>query len=69
MGWNLEGLTVLGLYLETFPVCGKVTNSRVKYGGEVQHTVVLDNPTKIFNSTRVRILLDHKEVLKVMSDG
>jgi hypothetical protein len=33
--WNLEGLNVWGMYLDMFPVSGRVELSRVKYGGGV----------------------------------
>ena len=46
--WNLEGLTVKGYYLGTTPVEGVVTNSRVKFGGKVQHNVDLYFPITMF---------------------
>jgi hypothetical protein len=55
--------------METFPVAGLVTLSRVKYGGDVQHTVVLDEPIKIYGpEVRERVLLDHKNVTRVQSN-
>ena len=63
--WNLEGLKVWGMYLDTFPVSGRVELSRVKYGGGVQHTIVLDNPITVFNNVRDRVLLDHGDVVRV----
>jgi hypothetical protein len=42
--WNLEGMQVEGKYMGEFPVQGKVVSSRVKYGGEVVHTVILSKP-------------------------
>jgi hypothetical protein len=69
MNWNLEGLHVTGLYMDEFPVAGLVTLSRVKYGGDVQHTVVLDEPIKIYGiDVRERVLLDHKNVTRVQSN-
>ena len=63
--WNLEGMNVQGLYLGSFKVSGRVELSRVKYGGGVQHTVVLDEPFFIYGAYRDRVLLDHENVLKV----
>ena len=65
--WNLEGQIVRGVYFNV-PVEGVVTLSRVKYGGEVQHTVDLFFPitlyeyTTIFGSERTTVLLDANEV-------
>jgi hypothetical protein len=67
MNWNLEGLHVTGLYMDEFPVAGLVTLSRVKYGGGVQHTVVLDEPIQVYSAMRERVLLDHENVVRVQS--
>ena len=63
--WNLEGMNVQGLYLGSFKVSGRVELSRVKYGGGVQHTVVLDQPIEVYSQVRDRVLLDQENVLKV----
>ena len=42
--WNREGQAVSFLYKGSVPCSGKVTSSRVLYGGDVQHTVILDVP-------------------------
>ena len=60
--WNLEGLTVKGYYLGTTPVEGVVTNSRVKFGGTVQHNVDLYFPITMFGEERTSVLLDANEV-------
>jgi hypothetical protein len=65
--WNLEGLHVTGMYMGDYPVSGRVVLSRVKYGGGVQHTVVLDNPINVYSSERDRVLLDHQNVVRVRS--
>ena len=62
--WNLEGLTVRGEYFGV-PVEGVVTLSRVKYGGEVQHTVDLFFPITIFGDERTSVLLDANEITHV----
>ena len=65
--WNLEGLTVRGLYMGEYPVSGRVELSRVKYGGEVQHTVVLDKAIKFPWRTEPaeRLLVEHKYIEQV----
>jgi hypothetical protein len=67
MNWNLEGLTITGTYLETFPIVGKVELSRVKYGGGVSHHIVLDQPIEVFGDMRDRVILDHRDVTSVKS--
>ena len=42
--WLLEGKRVKGLYLDQYEVVGTVAESRVRYGGFVQHNVKLDTP-------------------------
>jgi hypothetical protein len=59
--WNLEGQIVRGVYFNV-PVEGVVTLSRVKYGGEVQHTVDLFFPITLFGSERTTVLLDSNEI-------
>ena len=59
--WNLEGQTVRGAYFG-LPVEGIVTLSRVKFGGTVQHTVVLFFPITMFGSERTTVLLDANEI-------
>jgi hypothetical protein len=65
--WNLEGLSVTGRYMGEYPVSGRVVLSRVKYGGGIQHTVVLNEPIQIYNAVRDRVLLDHENVEFVRS--
>ena len=65
--WNLEGLRVTGLYMGVFPISGRVELSRVKYGGGIQHTVVLDQSVQIYGQVRDRLLLDHENVSNVRS--
>ena len=66
--WNLEGQTVTGMYLNMFSVKGQVSESRVKYGGQVQHTVELERPIVVFGSKKDRVLLDSNEVQFVWSE-
>ena len=61
--WNLEGITVRGTYFG-LPVEGVVTESRVKYGGTVQHTIDLFRPISLFSTSehRTTVLLDANEI-------
>ncbi len=63
--WNKEGQHVAGVYLKAYTVSGMVTESRVKYGGRVQHTVQLDKPLQIFGRTAEVLLLDDEELFPV----
>jgi hypothetical protein len=65
MSWNKEGQRVAGVYLNAYTVQGLVTESRVKYGGKVQHTVQLDQPLQIFGRTAEVLLLDEQELFAV----
>lgn len=58
MNWNLEGKRINGLYMGLWPYTGTVESSRVKYGGRVQHTVVVDEPFKAYGEVRERILVE-----------
>jgi hypothetical protein len=70
MNWDLSGLRVSGRYLGEFPVAGLVRNSRVKYGGSIEHAVVLDDRLDLFGRVREAgevVLLDHREITRVQS--
>ena len=67
--WNLEGQTVKALYLSTIPVEGVVTNSRVKYGGSVQHTIDLFFPITLHGDERTSVLVDADEVVCVETES
>jgi hypothetical protein len=69
MDWNLEGKRINGLYMGLFPYSGLVESSRVKYGGAVQHTVVVDEPFKVYGAIRERLLVDTNEVNRVLDPG
>lgn len=62
MSWDLEGKPVEGIYMGQFPYKGIVELSRVKYGGDVIHTIVLDSPIEVFGATRERILVTETEI-------
>lgn len=68
MSWNLEGLAVEASYLD-IPVVGKVTLSRVKYGGGISHHVELFNSIKDGPIARTKgdvVIVDHESVTRVM---
>lgn len=69
MSWNLEGMTVEGRYMGDFPVVGKVTLSRVKYGGGVDHHIELETPIVVYGATRDRVILENKFVEKVVDNS
>ena len=67
MSWNLEGMWVSAVYMGEYPVSGRVESSRVRYGGEVQHTVVLDTPIQFRwrAEPALRLLVEHRFVQQV----
>ena len=67
MTWNLEGLIVEGQYLNEYPVAGKVELSRVAYGGDVKHHIVLTEPLTVYGAVRDRVILSHTEIQRVRS--
>jgi hypothetical protein len=66
MDWNLEGKRINGLYMGLFPYVGTVESSRVKYGGQVQHTVKIDEPIKVYGALRDRILVSVTEINRIL---
>ena len=68
MKWDLTGERINGLYMGLFPYTGTVESSRVKYGGGVQHTVVVDEPFKVYGEVRERILVSVTEVNRILDE-
>ncbi len=66
--WNLEGQRVRARYFGDQEVEGVVIESRVKYGGRVQHSVEFDQPIQLrWRALKaVRVLIDHEEVIAVV---
>ena len=64
MGWNKEGSTIIADYLGQL-VYGVVLESRVKYGGKVQHTLNLDVPVQLpwQSEPTTRVLVDEDHVV------
>lgn len=64
MSWILDGERVTADYLGT-QVTGCVESSRVKYGGRVQYTLVLDQPVQLRwrSEPTSRVLVDDTDIL------
>jgi len=67
MQWNLENLNVTAVYLDSIPVVGKVTLSRVKYGGEVSHHIALASPITVYGTVRDSVIVDHRNIQTISS--
>jgi len=63
MGWNKDGSTIKALYLSEYMVTGVVTESRVRYGGEVSYHIDLIEPLYVFGSVREQVIVNEKQVL------
>lgn len=66
--WIKDGKTIIANYLgET--VRGTVESSRVKYGGRVQYTVVLDQPVTFRwrSEPSTRVLVDHDNIVEELA--
>ena len=66
MTWNLEGSRIAATYLEEIPVVGRVTLSRVAYGGRVNHHIQLDTPINLYGEQRDSVIVEHSTVERVM---
>lgn len=62
--WNREGQVVSFLYKRSVPCSGKITSSRVLYGGDVQHTVMLDMPTEIRGYIRNIVCVQETDLIQ-----
>jgi hypothetical protein len=65
MNWILDGKQVMGKYLDEYFFTGVVEESRVKYGGKVSNTIVLDEPIEVFGELKTKVLMDSDQ-LKVV---
>jgi hypothetical protein len=65
MSWDKQGQHITAMY-QGHRVSGTVDTSRVKYGGSVQHLVLLDNPILLaWRSEHTdRLLIDHNELIQ-----
>ncbi len=66
MGEYLDGSRVVGMYMGDIAVSGTVDMSRIAYGGMLSHHVVLDNPVNVYGRVRDRVILEDKEIVKVL---
>jgi hypothetical protein len=68
MGWIRDGERVAGKYMDQL-IEGVVLESRVKYGGKVQLTVLLDKPIQLrwrpVDQPRNIVLVDTDQVVTV----
>ena len=67
MGWCKDGSTIKAEYVDGSLIVGVVTESRVKYGGKVQLTVLLDRPIQLRWRTEPtrQVLVDSDQVVTV----
>ena len=63
---NLDrsGTRISFLHRGSTPCSGKITSSRVLYGGDVQHTVMLDVPTEIRGYVRNVVCVQESDLLE-----
>lgn len=66
MSWILDGQKISACYLG-IAVTGRVISSRVKYGGNVQYSVELDEPIQLpwRSEPTSMLLVDKNEVIEV----
>lgn len=67
MNWNIEGSVIIAKYLGV-SVKGLVVESRVKYGGKIQHTVELEKAVTLPWRTEPvsgRLLIEDEEIIFV----
>lgn len=64
MAWIKDGKNIVATYLGEL-VTGTVESSRVKYGGKVQYTIVLDKPVQFRwrSEPSTRLLIDGDEIV------
>ena len=72
--WVRDGQCIRGLYLSTYPVTGTVLESRVRYGGRIQHTIVLSKELKLPFGSDVRpagsaVGINEEDVIEVVIEA
>jgi hypothetical protein len=63
--FDRQGQWVIAKYLDQAWVTGTVQETRVKYGGKIQHTIVSDSPTYVNEELRevgYQFLVEEKDV-------
>lgn len=58
MSWDRSGQRIKFWYINDVEYCGTVELSRVKYGGAVQHRVLLDEPVEVYGRIAVYLLAE-----------
>lgn len=69
--WNLEGMFVSAKYMGEFDVRGKVSLSRVKFGGEVSHHIELEQPINVYGRIRnagENVIISNHEIYQISSN-
>lgn len=64
--WIKDGKRVEAKYLGSEPVVGLVVESRVRYGGKVCYTVILDEPTQFpwRSDPSSTVIVDQSEIVR-----
>lgn len=68
--FDRKGQWVIAKYLDQAWVTGTVMETRVKYGGKVQHTIVSDSPTYVNEELRevgYPFLVEEKDVTEAQT--
>ena len=63
MNWDLTGKSIIGDHTRHGIVYGAVEDSRVKFGGHVQHTVAVTSPADLRGQV---VLLKHDQILQII---
>ena len=63
--WDRTGQTIEFKYLELFPAKGTVAETRVMYGGDLKHTVELDDPIIVWGQIRTQVLVKESELKRL----
>ena len=67
MNWIKDGQRVQARYLGTEPRAGLVVDSRVRYGGKVSYTVILDEPAAFpwRSEPTTLVIVDQDEIVEI----
>lgn len=63
--FDRKGQWIIAKYLDQAWITGTVVETRVKYGGKIQHTIVSDSPTYVNDELRevgYQFLVEEKDV-------
>jgi hypothetical protein len=67
MGWIKDGQRVNARYLGTEALPGIIVESRVRYGGKVCYTVILDQPAQFpwRSDPTTLVIVDQNEITEI----